>query len=61
MYGEKMTGIFKEIKKIFDPKNIFNPGKKVPVDASGGPANGAGTRDYIASHIAIEHEAHHKV
>lgn len=29
MFGEKINGVFKEIKEIFDPKNIFNPGKKV--------------------------------
>ena len=29
MYGRKMYQLFKEIKKIFDPNNIFNPGKKV--------------------------------
>ncbi|MDQ5883658.1 MAG: hypothetical protein QG654_572 [Patescibacteria group bacterium] len=29
MFGEKMNDVFKEIKEIFDPKNIFNPGKKV--------------------------------
>jgi FAD/FMN-containing dehydrogenase len=29
MFGEKVAGIFTEIKEIFDPKNIFNPGKKV--------------------------------
>lgn len=28
MYGEKMFEIFKEIKNIFDPQNIFNPHKK---------------------------------
>lgn len=28
MYGEKMYEIFKEVKKIFDPLNIFNPHKK---------------------------------
>ncbi len=54
MYGEKMTTIFKEIKRIFDSKNIFNPGKKV-IDGN------MGTKDYIASHIAVEHAAHHKV
>jgi len=29
MFGEKMVGLFSEIKNIFDPRNIFNPGKKV--------------------------------
>ncbi len=29
MYGEKMYNLFKETKAIFDPKNIFNPRKKV--------------------------------
>ena len=29
MYGEKMCELFAQVKKIFDPKNIFNPGKKV--------------------------------
>ena len=28
MYGETMFAIFKEVKTIFDPKNIFNPHKK---------------------------------
>lgn len=32
MYGDKMFEIFKEIKKIFDPKNIFNPHKKTDAD-----------------------------
>ncbi|MSU55424.1 MAG: FAD-binding oxidoreductase [Candidatus Taylorbacteria bacterium] len=29
MYGEKICNLFAETKKIFDPLNIFNPGKKV--------------------------------
>ena len=29
MYGEQMIKIFADIKKIFDPQAIFNPGKKV--------------------------------
>lgn len=29
MYGEKMYALFEETKNIFDPQNIFNPGKKV--------------------------------
>lgn len=55
MFNEKTLEIFKEIKNIFDPKNILNPGKKVPV------SGGVGTKEYISSHIAIEHKAIHKV
>ncbi len=29
MFSAKMIKIFEEVKKIFDPDNIFNPGKKV--------------------------------
>ena len=29
MYGPEVYKIFEEIKKIFDPLGIFNPGKKV--------------------------------
>lgn len=29
MYGDKMVALFAEVKKIFDPLNILNPGKKV--------------------------------
>lgn len=29
MFGADMYNLFKEVKKIFDPQNIFNPGKKV--------------------------------
>jgi FAD/FMN-containing dehydrogenase len=29
MYGEKMCELFAEVKRIFDPLGIFNPGKKV--------------------------------
>jgi FAD/FMN-containing dehydrogenase len=29
MYGERMILLFKEIKNIFDPNTIFNPGKKI--------------------------------
>ncbi len=28
MYGEKMCALFAEVKRIFDPLNILNPGKK---------------------------------
>jgi len=29
MYGKEIVELFAEVKKIFDPENIFNPGKKV--------------------------------
>jgi len=29
MYGASMVELFRQVKEIFDPKNIFNPGKKV--------------------------------
>lgn len=32
MFGGKIYKIFEEIKNIFDPQNIFNPGKKVYSD-----------------------------
>ncbi len=29
MYGKEVYGLFQEVKRIFDPRGIFNPGKKV--------------------------------
>jgi len=29
MYGEEVCAKFADTKRIFDPMNIFNPGKKV--------------------------------
>jgi phosphomannomutase len=29
LFGDKIVALFKETKMIFDPQNIFNPGKKV--------------------------------
>ena len=48
MYSENMLGIFKQIKEIFDPKNIFNPGKKVMA------GDGAGNKEYMAKHITVQ-------
>lgn len=40
MYGPKIFDLFKQVKQIFDPLNIFNPHKKT--DA---------TKEYLESHI----------
>jgi FAD/FMN-containing dehydrogenase len=34
MFGEEMVKIFKELKNIFDPDNIFNPHKKIDATTS---------------------------
>jgi FAD/FMN-containing dehydrogenase len=36
MFGEKTCTLFANVKKIFDPLNILNPGKKVPVPGYAG-------------------------
>jgi len=41
MFGEEVYKLFKQTKEIFDPNNIFNPGKKV-----------GGTIEYMEEHIA---------
>jgi FAD/FMN-containing dehydrogenase len=43
MYSAEVLELFKKTKEIFDPKNMFNPGKKV-----------GGSVDYMVSHIAVE-------
>jgi len=43
MYSLEILELFKKTKEIFDPLNIFNPGKKV-----------YGTLEYLESHIIIE-------
>ena len=40
MFSLRVLSLFKQVKEIFDPQNIFNPGKKV-----------GGTMEYLASHI----------
>ena len=40
MFGSKVYKLFKETKFIFDPENIFNPGKKI-----------GATKKYVFSHI----------
>ena len=43
MYGREVVELFKKTKEIFDPLNIFNPGKKVGANP-----------EYINSHIVKE-------
>ena len=43
MYGERVYNLFVNTKYIFDPQNIFNPGKKVNSDMA-----------YTLSHITKE-------
>lgn len=40
MFGNEMVALFREVKNIFDPQNIFNPRKKV-----------GGTIEYAKAHI----------
>jgi len=40
MYGERVTALFEETKRVFDPDGIFNPGKKT-----------GGTMEYMLNHI----------
>jgi len=40
MFGKEMYNIFETVKDIFDPNNMFNPGKKV-----------GGSKEYMDSHI----------
>ena len=51
MYRPEVLELFKKTKEIFDPQNIFNPGKKVPSTSSG---QVGGTLEYLESHIAID-------
>jgi len=41
MYSPEILDLFKQTKQIFDPENIFNPGKKV-----------GGTVEYMVGHLA---------
>lgn len=41
MFSPRVLGLFVQVKKIFDPKNIFNPGKKVGIDLK-----------YLENHLA---------
>ncbi len=43
MYGTPIYELFKQVKQILDPQNIFNPGKKV-----------GGSIEYVKAHIATD-------
>lgn len=43
MYGKRVVRLFEKVKDVFDPENIFNPGKKVRSDLN-----------YALKHIATE-------
>ncbi len=51
MYSPQILELFEQVKKIFDPQNIFNPGKKVPSTSSG---QVGGSIEYLKSHITSE-------
>lgn len=48
MYKPDIISYFAKIKEIFDPQNIFNPGKKV-----------GGSFDYIQHHLVQSHDQTH--
>ncbi|MEX2014020.1 MAG: FAD-binding oxidoreductase [Parcubacteria group bacterium] len=51
IYPPEVLALFLETKNIFDPRNIFNPGKKVPASL---PGQVSGTLAYLEEHIASE-------
>ena len=51
MFDTEVLDLFKKTKQIFDPNNIFNPGKKVPSTSSG---QVGGTLGYLENHIATK-------
>lgn len=48
MYSPEIIALFKEVKEIFDPQYIFNPGKKV-----------GGSFEYIKEHLVDHHAVVH--
>jgi FAD/FMN-containing dehydrogenase len=49
MFSEQILDLFKQVKEIFDPQNIFNPGKKV-----------GGSFKYITDHLIRKHDHDHR-
>ncbi|HVY35882.1 MAG TPA: FAD-binding oxidoreductase [Candidatus Paceibacterota bacterium] len=50
MYPPEIIALFAKVKEIFDPQDMFNPGKKV-----------GGSFDYITSHLVKRHDSSHAV
>lgn len=48
MFSPEILDLFQKTKDIFDPQNIFNPGKKV-----------GGSFKYIQDHVVKDHPHHH--
>lgn len=48
MFSPEILALFKKTKEIFDPQNIFNPGKKVPLS----DPHQAGSVEYMVGHLA---------
>jgi len=48
LYGDKLYGLFEEVKTVFDPHGIFNPGKKLGV-----------TEDFQRAHLRNEYSMKH--
>ncbi len=49
MFSQETLDLFKKVKEIFDPQNIFNPGKKV-----------GGSFKYITDHLIRKHDHDHR-
>ncbi len=56
IFSPEIIDLFAQTKHLFDPQNIFNPGKKVA------DIHGSGTKQYLADHIILEkHSKNHTV
>ncbi len=48
LYGDKLYGLFEQVKAVFDPHGIFNPGKKLGV-----------TEEFQRAHLRTEYSMKH--
>ncbi len=49
MYSPEILELFRKTKQIFDPENMFNPGKKVPEKTAN--QDGRGSLAYVKAHL----------